>query len=104
MFPEVFHISIRGPINEIVRSLVVNYGSVFKAISQTILQAILFVEWVLRGLPWWVIFLVFLVLAWFAAKFSRSERGSSFRRPEPSVVSRAALFSAICCRICCHRC
>ena len=68
MFPEVFHISIRGPINEIVRSLVVNYGSVFKAISQTILQAILFVEWVLRGLPWWVIFLVFLVLAWFAAK------------------------------------
>lgn len=68
MFPEVFHISIRGPINEIVRSLVVNYGYLFKAISQTILQAILFVEWALRGLPWWVIFLVFLVLAWFAAK------------------------------------
>ena len=68
MFPEMFHISIRGPINDFVQSLVVNYGFVFKAISHTLLQAILFVEWILRGLPWWAVFIVFLVLAWFAAK------------------------------------
>ncbi|NTZ92829.1 ABC transporter permease [Agrobacterium tumefaciens] len=68
MFPETFHISIRGPINEFVQSLVVNYGFVFKAISQTILQVILFMEWILRGLPWWLVLLAFLVLAWFAAR------------------------------------
>ncbi|MCR6499457.1 proline/glycine betaine ABC transporter permease [Shinella sp. CPCC 101442] len=68
MFPEAFHISIRGPINDFVQSLVVNYGFVFKAISQTLLQAILFVEWILRGLPWWAVFLVFLALAWAASK------------------------------------
>ncbi|MCT7664424.1 ABC transporter permease [Shinella kummerowiae] len=68
MFPEAFHISIRGPINDFVQSLVVNYGFVFKAISQTLLQAILFVEWILRGLPWWAVFIIFLALAWFASK------------------------------------
>ena len=68
MFPEMFHISIRGPINDFVQSLGVNYGFGFKAISHTLLQAILFVEWILRGLPWWAVFIVFLVLAWFAAK------------------------------------
>ena len=68
MFPEAFHISIRGPINDFVQSLVVNYGFVFKAISQTLLQAILFVEWILRGLPWWAVFLVFLALAWATSK------------------------------------
>ncbi|AQS64199.1 Glycine betaine transport system permease protein OpuAB [Rhizobium rhizogenes] len=68
MFPETFHISIRGPINDFVQSLVVNYGFVFKAISQTILQVILFMEWILRGLPWWLVLLAFLVLAWFAAR------------------------------------
>ncbi|MBO0132935.1 ABC transporter permease [Agrobacterium burrii] len=68
MFPETFHISIRGPINEFVQSLVVNYGFVFKAISQTILQVILFMEWILRGLPWWLVLLAFLVVAWFAAR------------------------------------
>ncbi|MCZ7486254.1 proline/glycine betaine ABC transporter permease [Rhizobium rhizogenes] len=68
MFPESLHISIRGPINDFVQSLVVNYGFVFKAISQTILQVILFMEWILRGLPWWLVLLAFLVLAWFAAR------------------------------------
>jgi glycine betaine/proline transport system permease protein len=68
MFPETFHFSVRGPINEFVQTLVVNYGFVFKAISQTILQVILFMEWILRGLPWWVVFIAFLALAWFAAR------------------------------------
>ncbi|VDC20445.1 ABC transporter permease [Pseudogemmobacter humi] len=64
MFPEALHISIREPINDLVQSIVVNYGFVFKAISQVILKAILLFEWVLRGLPWWVVFAAFLVLTW----------------------------------------
>ena len=62
MFPDSFHISIRGPINTAVQSLVVNYGFVFKAISQTILQAILFIEWIVRGLPWWLVIIAFAVV------------------------------------------
>ncbi|MBD9388417.1 MULTISPECIES: ABC transporter permease [Rhizobium/Agrobacterium group] len=68
MFPDALHISIRGPINEFVQNLVVNYGFVFKAISQTILQAILFFEWILRGLPWWAVLIAFMALAWFASR------------------------------------
>lgn len=68
MFPDALRISIRGPINDFVQSLVVNYGFVFKAISQTILQAILFFEWILRGLPWWVVLVAFMALAWFASR------------------------------------
>ena len=68
MFPESLRLSLREPINAFVQTLVVNYGFVFKAISQAILQAILFIEWIVRGLPWWLIFLVFLGLAWQATR------------------------------------
>jgi len=68
MFPQSLQFSIRGPINDFVEYLVINYGFVFKAISHVILQAILFCEWILRGLPWWAILIVFLVLAWVAAR------------------------------------
>lgn len=68
MFPDALKISIRGPINEAVQSLVINYGFVFKAISQVILQAILFIEWIVRGLPWWVVVLVFMGLTWQATR------------------------------------
>lgn len=68
MFPESLHISIRGPINELVQALVVNYGFVFKAISQTILQAILFIEWIVRGLPWWLMIIAFMALTWQATR------------------------------------
>jgi glycine betaine/proline transport system permease protein len=68
MFPDSFHISIRGPINTTVQSLVVNYGFVFKAISQTILQAILFIEWIVRGLPWWLVIIAFMALTWQATR------------------------------------
>jgi glycine betaine/proline transport system permease protein len=68
MFPDAFKISIRGPINDAVQSLVINYGFVFKAISQVILQAILFIEWIVRGLPWWMVVLVFMGLTWQATR------------------------------------
>jgi glycine betaine/proline transport system permease protein len=51
-------------VNAFVQGLVVNYGGVFKAISNVILQGVLFFEWILRGLPWWVILAVFMGLAW----------------------------------------
>jgi glycine betaine/proline transport system permease protein len=68
MFPEQFSISIRKPINAFIEMLVINYGFAFKAFAQTILQAILFLEWGLRGLPWWFIIAVFMALAWLGTR------------------------------------
>ncbi|MGQ9371161.1 ABC transporter permease [Azospirillum sp. ST 5-10] len=81
MFPDSLHVSIREPINAFVQFLVIHYGFVFKSISQTILQAILAVEWVLRGLPWWVVILAFAGLAWQAT-----------RRPALAVAVAVLLF------------
>nr|WP_295886014.1 proline/glycine betaine ABC transporter permease [uncultured Devosia sp.] len=64
MFPESLQLSIRSPINDWVEAVVINYGSTFKAISNAILQVVLVVESVLRGLPWWAIIIIFVALAW----------------------------------------
>jgi glycine betaine/proline transport system permease protein len=68
MFPESIELSIRTPINDWVQNLVVNYGSVFKAISGAILQVVLLVEGVLRGLPWWGVIIIFMALAWASSR------------------------------------
>ncbi|HEV7319221.1 MAG TPA: proline/glycine betaine ABC transporter permease [Ensifer sp.] len=68
MFPDSLNLSIRGPVNEFIQALVSGYGWVFKAISAVILKAVLFIEWILRGLPWWVVILIFMALAWQSSK------------------------------------
>ncbi|MCY1494291.1 Glycine betaine/choline transport system permease protein OusW [compost metagenome] len=68
MFPESLNLSIRGPVNDFIQALVSGYGWVFKAISAVILKAVLFIEWILRGLPWWVVILIFMALAWQSSK------------------------------------
>ncbi|WP_332693310.1 ABC transporter permease [Devosia sp.] len=64
MFPESLQLSIRSPINDWVEAVVINHGATFKAISNAILQIVLLVESVLRGLPWWAIIIIFMALAW----------------------------------------
>ncbi|MBE0581872.1 proline/glycine betaine ABC transporter permease [Devosia sp.] len=64
MFPESLQLSIRSPINDWVEAVVINHGATFKAISNAILQVVLLVESVLRGLPWWTVIIVFVALAW----------------------------------------
>ncbi|QRY67713.1 proline/glycine betaine ABC transporter permease [Ensifer sp. PDNC004] len=68
MFPDSLNLSIRGPVNDFIQALVSGYGWVFKAISAVILKAVLFIEWILRGLPWWVVILIFMALAWQSSK------------------------------------
>ncbi len=68
MFPDSLNLSIRAPVNEFIQALVTNYGWVFKAISGVILKAVLFLEWILRGLPWWLVILAFMALAWQSSK------------------------------------
>jgi glycine betaine/proline transport system permease protein len=68
MFPESLQISIRSPINDWVQGIVINYGPVFRAISNAILQVVLLVEGALRGLPWWAVIIAFVILAWFSSR------------------------------------
>ncbi|WP_404423059.1 ABC transporter permease [Thalassospira australica] len=68
MFPENLHYSIRGPVNDFIETLVINYGWIFKAISHALLQSVLFIEWVLRGLPWWVVIVLFMAGAWYSSR------------------------------------
>ena len=68
MFPESLNFSIRKPINHFVDMLVTNYGSTFRAISDAILQVLLLIEGVLRGTPWWVVIIAFMVLAWLGTR------------------------------------
>ena len=68
MFPKVLRFSIQTPINDFIQDLVINYGFVFKSASEAILQALLAVEWLFRGLPWWVIIPAFMILGWFSSR------------------------------------
>lgn len=68
MFPEWLQFSIEQPINDMLRALVVNHGSTFKAISHVVLQGVLFFEWILRGAPWWVIITAFSGFAWVGSR------------------------------------
>ncbi|NKJ95482.1 ABC transporter permease subunit [Rhizobium leguminosarum bv. viciae] len=68
MFPEQWRISIRGPVNSFIETLVTNYGFAFRAFAQSILQAIIFVETILRATPWWILILIFMVLAWLGTR------------------------------------
>lgn len=68
MFPEQLRISIRTPVNEFIEALVVNYGFAFRAFAHTVLQAIIFLETILRGTPWWILILIFMALAWIGTR------------------------------------
>jgi glycine betaine/proline transport system permease protein len=68
MFPEQLRISIRAPVNDFIEALVVNYGFAFRAFAHTVLQAIIFIETILRGTPWWVLILIFMALAWIGTR------------------------------------
>jgi glycine betaine/proline transport system permease protein len=68
MFPEQWRISIRAPVNAFIEALVVNYGFAFRAFAHIVLQAIIFIETILRGTPWWLLILVFMALAWIGTR------------------------------------
>lgn len=68
MFPENLHYSIRGPVNDFIEMLVINYGWIFKAISNALLQSVLLIEAALRGLPWWSVIIIFMVGAWYSSR------------------------------------
>ena len=63
MFPEGLTFSFADAVNRGVDWLVTRYGDVFRTISDTLLQAIVWLEGLLRGTPWWAILLIVAALA-----------------------------------------
>lgn len=68
MFPEQFEFDIADPINRGIDWLVTNYGDGFEAVSNALLAVVLFVEQLVRGVPWWVIVGLVGALAWHASR------------------------------------
>ena len=75
-FPATWRIPLRGWTNDFVNWLVVAYGDVFRAITDTLLLLLVRVERGLTALPWWLVVLLVGLLVWHAMG----------RRPLPAVV------------------
>lgn len=69
MFPDLIDPrALRLPIDQFVGELVANYSSVLRAMTQPLLDMLVFMETMLRSSPWWVVVLVAFGLAWLASR------------------------------------
>lgn len=69
MFPELIDPrALRLPIDQFVGDLVANYSSTLRAMTQPLLDMLVFMESILRGSPWWAVVLVVVVLGWAASR------------------------------------
>jgi glycine betaine/proline transport system permease protein len=68
MFPDNLTFSIADWVNSWVDSLVVNYGDVFRQISDTLLLTIVQLEALLRATPWWLLLLIVAGVAYHATR------------------------------------
>jgi glycine betaine/proline transport system permease protein len=56
------------PIDQFVGDLVANYSSTLRAMTQPLLDMLVFMESILRSSPWWAVVLVVVVLGWAASR------------------------------------
>lgn len=67
-FPQGLHHSIAGPVNQLVDSLVLNYGDQLRQLSDSLLQLVTLLENLLRLPPWWLLLTLMGLLAWHAGR------------------------------------
>jgi glycine betaine/proline transport system permease protein len=65
-FPEAWRVPLREWTNDGVRWLVTQYGDVFRAITDAMLQLLVRVEDALTVLPWWLVIALIALLVWHA--------------------------------------
>jgi glycine betaine/proline transport system permease protein len=68
MFPDTLEWPLERWVNDGLDWLIINYGGVFEAINWFVLQILLRIEWVLKGIPWWAMIILMGALAWHAAR------------------------------------
>ena len=59
---------LRLPIDQFVGDLVANYSSTLRAMTQPLLDMLVFMESILRSSPWWAVVLVVVALGWVASR------------------------------------
>ena len=69
MFPELIAPrALRAPIDDFVGNIVSNYAEVLRALTQPLLDVLIWMDQVVRYSPWWAVILVVMGLAWMASR------------------------------------
>jgi len=69
MFPEIIApLALRQPVDRFVADLVNAYADTLRALTQPLLNLLVWIEQLLRQSPWWAVILATMALAWFASR------------------------------------
>ncbi|MGB6009013.1 ABC transporter permease [Castellaniella sp.] len=69
MFPELISArELQRPIDDFVNGLVTQYSDVLRAITQPLLDLLIWADNLLRHSPWWAIVIVVMGIAWLASR------------------------------------
>ncbi len=69
MFPEfIAPRALRAPIDDFVGGIVANYSDFLRAVTQPLLDVLVWMDQVLRQSPWWAVLAVIMLLAWAASR------------------------------------
>ncbi|AEC20174.1 putative binding-protein-dependent transport protein [Pusillimonas sp. T7-7] len=69
MFPEfIAPRALRAPIDDFVGNIVSNYSELLRALTQPLLDVLIWMDQIVRYSPWWAVVLVVMGLAWLASR------------------------------------
>lgn len=69
MFPELIAArALQRPIDDFVGGIVEHYSDLLRAMTQPLLDILIWMDHLLRGSPWWAVVLTVVVIAWFASR------------------------------------
>lgn len=69
MFPEIFSArDLQRPIDVFVNGIVTQYSDVLRAITQPLLDLLIWADNLLRYSPWWAVILVTMAFAWLSSR------------------------------------
>jgi len=69
MFPEIIPPrDLRAPIDAFVGNIVNEYSGLLRAVTQPLLDLLIWMDVLLRESPWWLVILAVAVLAWLASR------------------------------------
>lgn len=69
MFPEIIPArELRAPIDAFVGNIVNEYSGLLRALTQPLLDLLVWMDTLLRESPWWMVILAIAVLAWLASR------------------------------------
>ncbi len=69
MFPEFIKPrALRAPIDDFVGGIVANYSEFLRAITQPLLDVLIWMDVIVRQSPWWAVLAVIMMLAWAASR------------------------------------